>query len=248
MKKHLSAGIAAALGLTALVAAPSAFATNLSITAGTHDCVVGTDPTSYNGCSYNAAVSTGGSWFAMGGTFANSLSSNVGLEVGVGTAQTFQGTAPSVGFPLDPDPVTNPGIDQNITAPWMFFSTTQWGVNYSLADILLTPVIGDGSAGTAGTATADMSGWRVAWSEVAEANTGAGPDADFTYDGSNWALDYSTVIPEGDPSGFGGTAYDLHLEGTYTGDIEMVPVPAAVWLFGSGLLGLVGVARRRKAA
>lgn len=28
----------------------------------------------------------------------------------------------------------------------------------------------------------------------------------------------------------------------------VVPVPAAVWLFGSGLLGLVGVARRKKAA
>jgi hypothetical protein len=27
-----------------------------------------------------------------------------------------------------------------------------------------------------------------------------------------------------------------------------IPVPAAVWLFGSGLIGLVGVARRRKAA
>jgi hypothetical protein len=27
---------------------------------------------------------------------------------------------------------------------------------------------------------------------------------------------------------------------------ELIPVPAAVWLFGSGLLGLVGVARRRK--
>ena len=29
--------------------------------------------------------------------------------------------------------------------------------------------------------------------------------------------------------------------------ISSVPVPAAVWLFGSGLLGLVGVARRKKA-
>ena len=33
-----------------------------------------------------------------------------------------------------------------------------------------------------------------------------------------------------------------------TADIAAVPVPAAVWLFGSGLLGLVGVARRKKAA
>lgn len=29
-------------------------------------------------------------------------------------------------------------------------------------------------------------------------------------------------------------------------DTSVIPVPAAVWLFGSGLLGLVGVARRRK--
>jgi len=33
-----------------------------------------------------------------------------------------------------------------------------------------------------------------------------------------------------------------------SGDVSAVPVPAAVWLFGSGLLGLIGVARRKKAA
>ena len=31
-------------------------------------------------------------------------------------------------------------------------------------------------------------------------------------------------------------------------DQAAVPAPAAVWLFGSGLLGLVGIARRKKAA
>jgi hypothetical protein len=34
--------------------------------------------------------------------------------------------------------------------------------------------------------------------------------------------------------------------GQYGIEISQVPVPAAVWLFGSGLIGLVGVARRRK--
>jgi hypothetical protein len=32
------------------------------------------------------------------------------------------------------------------------------------------------------------------------------------------------------------------------GDVSAIPVPAAVWLFGSGLVGLVGIARRRKVA
>ena len=32
-----------------------------------------------------------------------------------------------------------------------------------------------------------------------------------------------------------------------SGDVSAVPVPAAVWLFGSGLVGLIGVARCKKA-
>ncbi len=34
---------------------------------------------------------------------------------------------------------------------------------------------------------------------------------------------------------------------SYVGTVSAVPVPAAVWLFGSGLLGLVGIGRRKKA-
>ena len=49
--------------------------------------------------------------------------------------------------------------------------------------------------------------------------------------------------PFGDATG-GGAGYNANFNFT----APAVPVPAAVWLFGSGLLGLVGVARRRKAA
>jgi hypothetical protein len=38
----------------------------------------------------------------------------------------------------------------------------------------------------------------------------------------------------------------IEKKGFYT--VTAVPVPAAIWLFGSGLLGLIGIARRKKAA
>jgi len=37
-----------------------------------------------------------------------------------------------------------------------------------------------------------------------------------------------------------------YTESTQTVSAAVVPIPAAVWLFGSGLLGLVGMARRKK--
>lgn len=49
-----------------------------------------------------------------------------------------------------------------------------------------------------------------------------------------------------------GIGYEISaLEGEWavqTDDFRamVVPIPAAVWLFGSGLIGLVGVARRKK--
>lgn len=52
-------------------------------------------------------------------------------------------------------------------------------------------------------------------------------------------------------SGFSGdTVWQLEGIATLDGNVTLgaVPVPAAVWLFGSGLLGLVGVARRKHSA
>ena len=40
--------------------------------------------------------------------------------------------------------------------------------------------------------------------------------------------------------------YGYYAWAVYTGDVSAVPVPAAAWLFASGLVGLAGFARRRK--
>lgn len=50
--------------------------------------------------------------------------------------------------------------------------------------------------------------------------------------------------------GFQG--YNTETGGSYawavkSGDVSAVPIPAALWLFGSGLIGLIGVARRKEA-
>ena len=41
------------------------------------------------------------------------------------------------------------------------------------------------------------------------------------------------------------TADNVYVTAVISGDVAAVPIPAAVWLFGSGLLGLVAVSRRK---
>lgn len=63
-----------------------------------------------------------------------------------------------------------------------------------------------------------------------------------TDSGTSWSGDTS-LTP------LGGNSYTVNFSdgSVIEVDVQVVPVPAAVWLFGSGLLGLVGIARRRKA-
>ncbi len=44
-----------------------------------------------------------------------------------------------------------------------------------------------------------------------------------------------------------GRSSDLYAWAVMSGDVSTVPVPAAVWLFGSGLIGLISFTRRKKA-
>ena len=102
----------------------------------------------------------------------------------------------------------------------------------------------------------DFSGWGITWNGIPNIPLG-GDSANFPTDtglativcetsacanGETFSLDYVAHVPWNDPSGFGGVLYGLHLEGA----ISAVPLPAAVWLFGSGLFVLAGVARSRE--
>lgn len=79
-------------------------------------------------------------------------------------------------------------------------------------------------------------------------------NGDGTYD--YFSSDPIVAGPNAEPDGTRGVAmidgafpgFSANFDFTTTEAPSAVPVPAAVWLFGSGLLGLVGVARRKKAA
>ncbi len=61
-------------------------------------------------------------------------------------------------------------------------------------------------------------------------------------DGVSWMTDNGGYID------LGASSYLVSFDGAksvLTVDVAVVPVPAAAWLFASGLLGLVGIARRR---
>ncbi len=113
--------------------------------------------------------------------------------------------------------VAMPSIDE----PWQFFGNL--GVHQTLAvspdasaDIT---VLTDDSNGNV---TLDFSAWNVSWNSIPGIPLNNGDDngiATMTCAvdcaiGDTFSLIYSAVVPEGDPSNFGGVNYILHMDGT----------------------------------
>ena len=97
-----------------------------------------------------------------------------------------------------------------------------------------------------------------AWIRTIDGSTTLGEDRlDTTSLGLNWGSYavslYIDPLWNGMTLEFGvnSAATDYTMSGVYYDNLSLtgtpaVPVPAAAWLFGSGLLGLIGVARRKK--
>lgn len=202
----------------------------LNFNSGVQTCLLGAG-TPPDNCTYVVVVETG-SYFGMdtngNGSVISSertpLVTNDGLKIG--SIQSASGTHSGA-----PDGTESPGIDQ----AWAFFANT--GLHFTASNSSALSNNGTGSE------TIDMSGWRVTWNGIEAINMGSGaweayanngnavnPDGvgiltcgNTCEDGDTFVLEYSATVPLGDPSGFGGVAYNLYLEGTI-GTFNTAPV------------------------
>lgn len=201
-----------------------------------------------------------GSWWGYvgnppSGLYAAMITGYAGLGIG-----TTQATGNShTGCPTGTEVIAS-----SIDNPSCFFGNT--AMHFTVSPTYLLSASGN-------TATIDMSGWRQTWNSIPSIPLGTGAwngtvnesGGNFSYTfsgmvdgyarvtcgincnyGDTYTLDYTATVPAGDPSSLGGVQYALHLTGL-VGPLP-VPLPAAFWLLGSGLFGLVGVSRRRKTA
>lgn len=219
------------------------------------------------------SVYQGGSYFSMTGfrpnpNSATSITAN-GTPAGGMLLNTYQN------FVLDPDEphlegwqgdingdgipdgAAGTGYSPTVVSPGLlqfsFFNVTTYvgtnPVGYQSGQSHAAPTIWvdfDDCTGSLCTMTGDLSSWEVMWNGSAF-EQGPRPDmngpftsATGTYDRSTgeYHLQWTSQI-KGGP--FGGVTGYWVLEGQH-----VVPVPAALWLFGTGLVGLLGVGRKRR--
>jgi hypothetical protein len=112
-----------------------------------------------------------------------------------------------------------------------------WDITYSAGSMVGTPTVshfhGPAPVGSNAGVQVDIvanSGGSIASPMIGSATITNAQEADLL--AGLWYINiHSTAFPGGE----------------IRGQVNVVPIPAAVWLFGSGLIGLIGIARRKKA-
>lgn len=182
----------------------------LGYDAGVRECLLGgTVPN----CEYGLTGVTSGSYFAMdfNGNGSFGINERTAIAPGpsggiiVGLPQPATGTHSGC-----PDGTENPGPDM----PWCFFGAT------GMHQTATVPVTDNGNG------TLNFTGWGVTWNGIPNIPMG-GDKVNFPSDtgnatiicsnnpcqvGDSYTLEYTSHVPYGDPSGFGGVYYQLHLE------------------------------------
>ena len=223
MKKSVIGSVVAAvfsMGTSTAANAALASSAILDFSDSVNACVIGG---TYPNCDHEITTVTG-SYFGM------DTSGDQIIQDSEKNALTSAGTGITLG--------TAQGVGE-IDMTWSFGGNE--GNHYSKQGLSVVSAAGN-------TASIDMTGWTIFWGG-GDIDLGQGTDSSDHFAtvtcavdcsvGDSFVLDYTAIVQS--PGTLNGFFYALHLEGT----VAAVPVPAAVWLFGSGLAGLVTVARRR---
>lgn len=226
---------ALAIGSVGIMGAMSAHAVNLNTgdTLTINPGVTAVD-------AYNNPTNVTVSWFGMDTNGNGVIAGTEKTALSQGTTGIVIGTATTAGASHAGAPTA--GDTNAITAPWAFFGNT--GSDYTTVGI---------TGGTTG--GLNFSGWTVTWNGIPAINMTGGAwgtgysngVANFTWNGvygAGYTLDYHATVPLGDPSGFGGVKYALHLQGVVN-QAAAVPEASTYGMMLAGL-GLVGFAVRRR--
>ncbi len=197
----------------------------LAFAPGQVQCLIGGTPPN---CAYSAQDVAVGSYFAMDANGDGTFSAEEKIVIAMSEGVRLGDVQPALGsHGGSPNGSEFPSIDM----PWTFFGNT--GMHQTTLPVVI--VNGDDGTGD-NTASIDFSGWGVVWNGINNIPMG-GDSANFPSDtgiavvncsaacnvGDTFSLDYFARVPMGDPSGFGGVSYTVHLEGVIDPGVMLPP-------------------------